>query len=162
LSPGPGRLPLGRFDSNSGGFGVLYTARSFAGAFVETILHNVARQPIGLHAIIDRAVTTLVANRAVGLVDLCGPGLARLGLDSAIFTGPYSPCGLWADALFAHPDRPDGIMYPSRHDPSETCVAWFERDDLRLTPTADAIPLRSRLAEVDRLMTRYGKALEPL
>lgn len=161
FSPGRGRPPLGRFDSSSGGFGVLYMALSFAGAFAETILHNVARQPIGLHAITDRAVTTLVANRPVRLVDLCGPGLARLGLDAAIFSGPYAPCGLWADALYIHPDRPDGILYPSRHDPSETCAAVFERDDLHFAPADDTTPLGSHLTEVDRVMTRYGKALEP-
>lgn len=162
FSPGSGRPALGRFDSITGSFGVLYTALSFAGAFAETILHNVVRQPIGLHAIIDRAVTTLVANRAVRLVDLRGAGLAQVGLDSAIFAGPYAPCGLWADALFAHQDRPDGIMYPSRHDPSATCVALFEHDNMRLMPAGEATPLRSLLTEVDRLMVRYGKALEPL
>jgi hypothetical protein len=162
FSPGQDRPPFGRFGSGTGRFGVLYVALSFEGAFAETILHNTVRQPIGLHAIIDRAVTTLVANRAIRLVDLCGPGLARLGLDAAIFSGPYEPCGLWADALHGHPDRPDGILYPSRHDPSEICAAVFERDDLSFVPAAEAVPLGSRLTEVNRLMTRYGKALEPL
>ncbi len=107
-------------------------------------------------------VTTLVANRAVRLVDLRGPGLSQLGLDAAIFSGPYEPCGLWADALYVHPNRPDGILYPSRHNSSETCTAFFERGDLGFVPVAETVPLGSRLIEVDRLMTRYGKALEPL
>jgi hypothetical protein len=162
FSPGRGRPPLGRFDSGTGRFGVLYMALSFEGAFAETILHNTVRQPIGLSAIIDRAVTTLVGSRAVRLVDLCGPGLVQLGLDAAIFSGPYEPCGLWADALYGHPDRPDGILYRSRHDPNETCAAVFERDDLSFVPAAKAAPLGTRLTDVDRLMMRYGKALEPL
>jgi hypothetical protein len=135
---------------------------SFGRAVAETILHNVVRQPIGLHAIIGRGVTTLVASRAVRLVDLRGPGLSHLGLDAAIFSGPYEPRGLWADALYVHPERPDGFLYPSRYDPSVTCTAVFERDDLRFTPLVEVTPLGSRLTEVDRLMTRFGKALEPL
>jgi hypothetical protein len=42
LDPATGRrqAPTYRFDSASGGFGVLYAAERFEGAFVETLLRN--------------------------------------------------------------------------------------------------------------------------
>jgi hypothetical protein len=88
------------------------------------------------------------------------PGLQQLGLDGTINTGPYENCGLWADELFAHPERPDGLLYPSRHDPSEACLALFERDDLVVTVTHDPIPLQSIMPQVTEALRRYGKGLE--
>jgi hypothetical protein len=74
FAPGRGRPPAGRFDSASGGFGVLYTALSFEGAFVETLLHNPARRMVGMGEIAARAVATLHTARALRLVDLRGAG----------------------------------------------------------------------------------------
>ncbi len=88
--------------------------------------------------------------------------MAQLGLDAAIFDGPYGACGLWVDALYGHSDRLDGNLYPSRYDPGETGAAFFERANLGFVPAAEAVPLELRLTEADRLMTRTGKALEPL
>jgi hypothetical protein len=109
-------------------------------------------------------VIALVAGRAVRLLDQRGQGqgLARFGLDATIFSGPYEPRGLWADALSGHPDRPDGILYPSRLDPSETCATFIERDNLGIIPAVEAVPRGLCLTEADRLMTRYVKALEAL
>ncbi|MGO4843302.1 RES family NAD+ phosphorylase, partial [Rhizobiaceae sp. 2RAB30] len=61
------------------------------------------------------------------MVIMHGAGLQSLGTDNSISTGPYGPCGAWADALWDHPDEPDGIAYLSRHDPAEVCYAVFER-----------------------------------
>ena len=77
-----------------------------------------------------------------------------------ICTGPYENCSLWADEWFAHPDRPDGILYPSRHDPGETCIALFERNDLVVTIARDPVPLRSIMRQVIETLRRYGKGLE--
>jgi len=160
FSPGRGNPPAGRFDSATGSFGVLYIAETFAGAFIETVLRNPARRLIGMADIESRSVATLRTGRTTRLVDLQGQGLQRLGLDGSIFTGPYENCGLWADALYLHPDRPDGILYRSWFDPRQSCIALFERSDLGLTSASDSVPLTRLLAEIGGLLRRYHKALD--
>jgi hypothetical protein len=160
FSPGPGRPPAGRYDSATGACGVLYGAEAFAGAFIETVLRNPARQLIGMAEIESRSLAVIGTSRVMRLVDLYGEGLQQLGLDAAIFTGPYENCGLWTDALLQHPEQPDGILYRSRHDPSQTCIALFERADLGLTLASDSVPLTRLLAEIGELLRRYGKALD--
>lgn len=160
-SPGPGRPPAGRFDSAGGVFGVIYLAFTFEGAFAETVLRNPARKLVGVGEIAGRSLAVLAPSRPVKLVEMRGAGLQALGVDNAITTGPYGPCGLWADALFAHPDRPDGIVYTSRHDPDQECVALFSRPGLALELASDSVPLTEMTADVARVLRRYGKGLEP-
>jgi hypothetical protein len=158
-SPGAGKAPVGRFDSPSGRFGVLYVAQAFAGAFAETVLRNPRRRLVDLAEITGRAVTVLGLSRPVRLVEMRGAGLQALGTDNAVSTGPYGPCGAWADALFAHPDEPDGIAYASRHDPDQVCVALFSRPDLALDVLSGPTPLSGMLDDVAALLRRYAKGL---
>lgn len=159
FSPGTGRAPAGRFDSPSGAFGVLYLAQSLDGAFAETVLRNPQRRLVDLSEIAGRAVSVLDLSRATRLVDLREAGLQALGTDNAISTGPYGPCGAWADALHAHPDAPDGIAYSSRHDPGQLCIVLFSRADLGLGILSGPTPLADLLDEVASLLRRYGKGL---
>ena len=92
-------------------------AQSLEGAFAETVLRNPQRRLIDPAEITSRAVSVLGLSRTVRLVEMRGRGLQALGTDNAVSTGPYGPCGLWADALFSHRDQPDGLAYSSRHDP---------------------------------------------
>ena len=135
-------------------------AFSLEGAFAETILRNPARRMVGWSEIAARSLSLLRPSRAINLVRMNGPGLQALGLDNAITTGPYEPCGRWADALFAHPNRPDGIAYASRHDPEQLCVALFSRPDITMIPIGDPVPLTERLAEMAAILRRYGKGLD--
>ncbi len=160
FSPGEGKPPAGRFDSATGASGVLYGAETFAGAFIETVLRNPARRLIGMAEIESGSLAVIGTGRITRLVDLQGDGLQQLGLDGSIFTGPYQNCGLWTDALFRHPDRPDGIVYRSRHDPGQICFAWFERADLGMTLASGSVPLTRLQAEVGAMLRRYGKALD--
>ncbi len=91
---------------------------------------------------------------------LHGPGLQQLGLDNAITTGPYPPCGLWADALYHYASRPDGLAYASRFDPETQCIALFERDDVTVVPQASPAPLAAMPAEVASVLRRYAKGLD--
>lgn len=43
-------------------------------------------------------------------------GLTQIGADGRLFTGSYKIAQHWSAALRAHPSKPDGIRYPSRHD----------------------------------------------
>jgi len=159
FSPSPGKAPIGRFDSARGNFGVLYAAETFEGAFVETVLRNPERRLIDLAEITSRAITVFGLSRPVRLVEMRAAGLQALGTDNAVSTGPYGPCGAWADALFAHPDKPDGIAYASRHDPNQACVALFSRPDVTLEVLSGPNPLADMLIDVADLLRRYGKGL---
>ena len=161
FSPGAGRAPAGRYDSASGRFGVLYSAQEFEGAFVETVLREPSRTLIGLSDITARALSVLAISTEVRLVDLTGAGLSRLGLDSRLLSGSYGPTRDWSDAFEAHPDTPAGILYPSRFDPSQLCVALFDRVAAHVQIASDPAPLAEMLPEVAEILDRYGKALDP-
>jgi hypothetical protein len=159
FSPGAGKAPVGRFDSPSGAFGVLYLAQSFEGAVAETVLRNPQRRLVDFAEIASRAVSVLGISRAVRLVALRGAGLQALGTDNAVSTGPYGPSGAWADALHGHPDLPDGIGYASRHDPDQLCIALFSRPDIQLDVLSGPTPLADAVGEVASVLRRYGKGL---
>jgi RES domain len=55
---------------------------------------------------------------------------------------------------------PAGILYPSRFDPSEHCVALFERAAPRLRQASGGVPLTEMLPQVAAALDRYGKALD--
>jgi hypothetical protein len=159
FSPGSGNAPIGRFDSPSGAFGVLYIAQSLEGAFAETILRNPQRRLVDSSEIMARAVSVLRLSRAIRLVRLFGAGLQAVGTDNAVSTGPYGPSGAWADALYSHPDHPDGIAYTSRHDPEQLCIALFSRSDIQLELFSGPTPLSDVLADVASILRRYGKGI---
>jgi hypothetical protein len=160
FSPGSGRPPAGRYDSASGRFGVLYAAQGFEGAFVETVLRHPGNPLVSLSEIEARALSALAIDAEIRLVDLTGPGLSRLGLDARLLTGPYGPSRTWADALHAHPQEPGGILYPSRFDPSQICVALFDRVSAHIAPASVPAPLGDLLPDVAGILDRYGKALD--
>lgn len=153
FGPGAGVPPTYRFDSASGRFGVLYVGASLNGALAETILRNPQRLMVAMSDITVRSASKLSCERDLRVVTMSGPGLQTLGTDNAISTGPYEPCGEWADALWDHPELPDGIAYLSRHDPDEMCFALVERK-----PIGFAITQMRPLAAI---LDRYGKSIAP-
>lgn len=157
----PLRVPESRFDSASGRFGVLYLGASRAAALVETLLRNPRRRLVAAERIAERAASEVVALRDLALVRLMDAGLQQLGLDNSITTGRYAPCGLWADALHDHPSSPDGLAYRSRHDPSQTCVALFERDAPPVAAQGAPVPLLADAREVAAILDRYGRGIDP-
>ena len=160
FGPGAGVPPTYRFDSGSGRFGVLYVGLSRACALAETLLRNPHRLMVATAEIADRAAAELICHRALRVVKLYGAGLQTVGTDNAISTGPYEPCGLWSDALWDHSDRPDGIVYHSRHDSDQLCVALFQRPDMEFEIRSTR-PLITMSKEVAALLERYSKSLSP-
>ena len=160
FGPGPNVPPTNRFDSAAGRFGVLYAGLTLRGALAETLVRNPQRLMVAMTDIVGRSVSGLVSNRPLRIVRLYGSGLQTVGTDNAISTGPYEPCGLWSDALWDHPDRPDGLAYQSRHDSSEICLAIFEKTDVRLK-VQGAHLLSSMLGDVAAVLDSYGKSVSP-
>lgn len=160
FGPGPGLAATNRFDSASGRFGILYAGMSRRGALAETILRNPQRLMVSMTEITTRAISELSCVRPLRIVRMHGAGLQTLGTDNAVSTGPYEPCGLWADALWDHADRPDGLAYQSRHDSSEICLALFERGNMAFNSTG-TLPLSGILKEIAAILEAYGKSLSP-
>ena len=139
---------------------MLYVGLGRAGALAETLLRNPHRLMVATSEIADRAAAELTCRRAVRVVKLYGAGLQTVGTDNAISTGPYEPCGLWSDALWDHADSPDGMVYQSRHDSDELCVALFQRPDMEFEIKWTR-PLTTMSKEVAALLDRYRKSLTP-
>jgi RES domain-containing protein len=160
FSPPPGAPPAGRYDSPRGLMRVLYAALDFETAFAETLLRNPARRLVSAGEVAAREVCAITATRPLRLVDLTGGGLSRLGLDAGFLAGPYPACGAAAEAWFAHPEAPDGLLTPSRFDPSGRCVAVFDRAAAALA-AGTPLPLAEAPREVGAALDRYGKSLDP-
>ena len=65
--------------------------------------------------------------RPLRFIDLYAEGgQMRLGLDGRICTGSYAVAQAWSDALRKHPQKPDGILFPSRHELSLPSCAIYE------------------------------------
>lgn len=156
--PGSGNPPSFRFDCLSGRFGVLYIAPGPDAAMIETLLRNPQRLTVSYSDVKERSLSILKASRDLHLVEAMGENLSRLGTTAEISTGPYDPCGAWSDALFDHPEEPDGILFSSRHNPSEACIALFEKSDI-LLDEIKTTPLPDLLTEVGALLDRHGKSL---
>ncbi|HET7233916.1 MAG TPA: RES family NAD+ phosphorylase [Longimicrobium sp.] len=160
FGPAPGVPPRSRFDAPGGEFRVCYVALTPEAAFAETFLRNPGRRMLDATLIDSRALSTLAPTRALRVVRLHGPGLARVGATAEVSHGPaYDVAHRWALALWSHPSRPDGILYTSRHDDDEFCVALFERDagDLRV----DAQQALIGTPLLTALLRRYRVSLDP-
>ncbi|MGD0093275.1 MAG: RES family NAD+ phosphorylase, partial [Planctomycetota bacterium] len=142
----------GRFDAPNRQFGILYAARNVDGAFIEVFMRNpvagqsrrvIDDQELGIRSV------AVFSSAKLRLVDLTGAGLSKLGLDvSIVSTRRYDISRAWAEAFHAHPQRPDGILYRSRHDPEQTCLALFQRASGKL-----------KLLASDKLAGKNGQRL---
>jgi RES domain len=132
-----GRSSRYRFDDPEGEYGVFYVAEDPFGAFAETfgqLMSTKVSLPrmISTGALATRALSSIVPSRPLRLVDLTGPGLARIGADARLFAGDHQKSQQWSRALREHPVKADGLYYPIRHDPSRKAAAIFN-DELTWT-----------------------------
>lgn len=128
-----GRTALHRFDAPGGEFGVLYVASDPHGAFIETLGPVSGARRVTMSRLRERGLARIEVSRPLRLVDLTGPGLARLDADERLCSGGYTVAQRWALVLHHHPAQPDGVYYRSRHDPSRACAAIFDRVAASLT-----------------------------
>ncbi len=122
-----GRDTGNRFSAPAGEYGILYLGESTAAAFVETFGHATGFRFVQRSELAVRAISTVESNRPLRLVDVTGPGLARMGADNRLCDGDLGIASRWAMALHGNHSSPDGLYYRSRHDPSERCAALFNR-----------------------------------
>jgi len=156
--PGSGRDPTYRFDPLSRSFGVLYIAPKPSAAIIETILRNPQRRIVDYDTVKSKSLSVLTCDETVRLVNATGANLSAMGTTAALFTGPYDPCGAWSDALHDHPESPNGILFPSRHNPAELCIALFDRDGFDLI-VEETTPLSDMHDVIGDLLDQHGKSL---
>lgn len=131
-----GRTGRNRFDAPAGEFGVLYAATDSHAAFIETF-GDVQNRTVTVNSLAVRGWARVEPSRELRLVDLTGPGLARIGADERLCSGEHDVAQQWSRALWAHPTVIDGLLYRTRHDPSRVSVALFDRTSPAVTVAAD-------------------------
>jgi len=159
FGPPRGRQPIHRFDDPRGRFGVCYLGISLEVCFAETFLRNPPVRILSLGDLADRFIATLEVRRELRFVPLHGPGLARLGVTAELASGnDYEGSQRPSLALWEHIDRPDGILYRSRHDDSALCMAVYNRarNGFRIARDESLMDDPQRLA---KLLRRYGVGL---
>ena len=109
--------------------------------FVETILRDHA-DGRGLDCVIAlaelkrRSIATITPLADLRLVDLTGVGGMRLGVPSDVVGArDQTLAQQWSAAFYAHPEQPDGILYPSRLI-EDRCIALYDRAVPKVTATA--------------------------
>lgn len=108
----------GRFAPPDGrSFGTLYVGEDEFAAFIEAFGQGFGSTPLGLFIseslLARRCLCLVTAARLLRLVDLTrGATLKHLSerADSRIADGPHAVSQRWAEALWRHPQQPDGLI----------------------------------------------------
>ena len=159
FGPGSGRQAIHRFDDPTGRFRVCYLGTTIEVCFAETFLRNPPVRILALDDLAGRSIATVEVRRDLRLVPMHGSNLARLGVTGELASGSdYAGSQLWSRALWEHSDKPDGILYRSRHDDSALCVAVYDRAKDGLAIVRDH-SLSEDPQQLARLLRRYGLGL---
>lgn len=152
-----------RFDSPARSFGVLYTACDLHGAFIETLgqVHPTLGQlALTMEGLAFRCLALVEPSDPLRLVDLTAEGLALIGADSRLFAGEHTVAQRWSEALWTHPEAPDGLLYRARRDPSRLSVALYDRisDRVRVRYLGTLVE-QANLLQTLRILDHYGGSL---
>ena len=129
-----GRSPLffcrtggNRFDSPERSYGVLYAGLDEYCSFIETYGQTTGIRTVTATALERCHLAHLELLRPMKLIDLSNSGgLARVGADSRLFSGSHAVAQRWSAAFREHSIKPDGILYPARHDAARNACAIYE------------------------------------
>jgi hypothetical protein len=158
-----GRTGGNRFDSPDATYGVLYAGLDEYCAFIETYGQSTGIRTVTETALEGRHLSHLELLRPIKLIDLSNSGgLARIGADSRLFSGSHAIAQRWSAALRGHPIRPDGILYPARHDAAKNACAIYERpaSDFKLHGKGSLLE-HQHAALLGAILDCYGFALTP-
>jgi RES domain len=121
--------PGGRFSSP--GLGVISLAAERITAFWEVYWDDLGTRPpserrIARTRLTERVICSAVLKRSVAVFDATSaPRLKDVSAPASTFSGDYENCQSWARALFDHPSKPDGLLYPSARHKGGVCLALF-------------------------------------
>jgi len=154
-----------RWDDPAGHYGVLYLGRSPIGPFAETLLRIPAQREILWSNINQKRLAAFEVKRRLHLADLAGAGvawfettLARIAEDHDPITRPDAYALTQAISARVHGTSDlDGILYRSRFDPSELCIALFARADDAIVLVQEGSPIERAWAR--KILNKRGYAL---
>ena len=158
FGPGAGIAPGYRFDAPAGEYQVLYVGLNYEAAFIETLLRNPKRRTVDWADLDIRNMAVLSNDAPLRLVKAHGEGLSLLGTTAALSTGGYKEARRYSFELWDHPDRPDGLIYSSRHNPNYLCAAIFNRSHATFSRFRTE-PLLSDERRTRDLLTAHGKSI---
>jgi hypothetical protein len=158
-----GRTADNRFDSPDKSFGVLYLGMDEYCSFIETFGQTTGIRSVSTMQIEARRLAELEVMRPLKLIDLCSSGgLARIGADAGLLSGEHGVAQRWSAALRSHPIKPDGILYPARHDPARRACAIFDCPSSVFRVSRRGSLLDSRNIQVlQSILNTYGFGLTP-
>jgi hypothetical protein len=143
-------------QGRSARFEPLYFGSTFRSCFVETVLRDQANGHAGDWPLLRSALTAWTCarvelTRPLKVVDLTSTGPVGMRMPSDAVRARHQQLGrLWSTAFHAHPDRVDGILYPSRciQDPCLCIYADRALDVLKLTARGTLLASPEELAAV--------------
>jgi hypothetical protein len=122
-----GKTGGNRFDSPDASFGVMYVGLDEHCAFIEVFGQSTGVSVVTRDALVQRHISYLKITRELNLVDLAASGgLARIGADAGLLSGPPEITQRWSAALRRHPSKPHGLLYPAKHDVARNACALFD------------------------------------
>lgn len=121
---------------------VLYLAGRKDTCFWERFGHEIRDQvptarALTLKTLAERVwkTFTIEARHNLRCLDLTDADTLRaIGADGATFAGPYAVTQAWAGALMAHPCRIEALIYESRLDKPQKCLAVFQHPRYATVP----------------------------
>ena len=124
--------PVARFNAPAREYATMYLGSELACCFMETFgrldtVSGTTVRSVSRAQLLAACLSEIVPARPLALVDLTGPGLRRLDADARLFSGDHAAARLWGRAFWSHPEQPDGLLFPARHDPSLLSMALFDR-----------------------------------
>jgi len=157
-----GKKAAYRFDDPLRQFGVLYLGYNLNGAFMESDGRRSLRtRVVSEHLLRSRCYSEINVKRRLRLIDLTGPGLARISAEASLTTSPsYAKSQQWSRALHEDPVLADGLLYRCRHDPSVKALVLFEdRADGDVTAVGPPIGWLDAPGVLGAILDRYDLGL---
>lgn len=122
-----------RFSHPNHPFGVLYFAERKVTAFWERFGQELQDQPVHARSLPEKLLAERVWKRIVigearpiRLLDVRKASTLRaMAADDATFRASYDFTQAWAKAVMLHQDGIDGLIYTSRLNTPESCIALF-------------------------------------
>lgn len=153
-----GKTKKNRFDDprgDKGAFGTLYAGLDAGCAFIECFGDS-AGNVVSRRSLQNRSISKLAILRELNLVDITAEGAAWLGAAGEITAGEHALSQLWSQALYRHPQAPDGLYYRARHDQSRISVAIYSRAEtaISVVSTIDLLDL-SFASELGTILNLY-------
>lgn len=98
-----GKTARNRFDAPDRSYGVMYLGLDEHCCFIETFGQATGHKLVTATELSKNSIATINLKRKINLVDITGSGLAKLGADGRLTTGPHALARRWSKAFYDHP-----------------------------------------------------------